>query len=158
MDVACGTGRNARFLAERGFASVVGVDCSDVALQKARQFDLGTDLSIEYQLHDLDEGLRNFGKFDLITMIRFVDRDLVATLHENLVDGGCALFEFHMKYEGTQQLAGPRTDRYRVQAGEVKRLIEHMEVLREFEGIITDPDGRRSAVVQLLARKRLART
>ena len=154
LDVACGTGRNVRFLAESGYESVLGVDISDVAIRKAQNFEHAKSLPIGYQLHDLDQGLSKFGKFDLIAMIRFVDRGLIATIDENLNDGGCALFELHMMYEGNEQLAGPRTSRYRVEAGEVQQLVSHMEILRESEGLITDPDGRKSAVARVLARKR----
>lgn len=153
LDVACGTGRNVRFLAESGFDSVLGLDISDIAIQRARNSDQAKILPIRYQIHDLDKGLSKFGKFDFIAMIRFVDRELITRLDQNLNDGGCALFELHMKYQGNEQLAGPRTDRFRVEAGEVQQLISHMEILRETEGLITDPDGRKSAVVQVLARK-----
>ena len=152
LDVACGTGRNARFLAENGFESVLGVDISDVAIQKAQDFEQSS-LPVSYQLHDLDQGVSEFGKFDLITMIRFVDRDLIAGVDRSLNDEGYALFELHMKYEGIEQLAGPRTNRFRVEAGEIQQLISHMEILCEFEGLIVDPDGRRSAVARVLAKK-----
>lgn len=153
LDIACGTGRNVRFLAESGFESVLGIDVSDVAIRKARNFDPTEILPVSYHLHDLDKGLSKFGKFDFIAMIRFVDRNLIATIDENLNDGGCALFELHMKYDGNEQLAGPRTSRYRVEAGEVQQLLSHLEILYESEGLISDPDGRRSAVVRVLARK-----
>lgn len=154
LDVACGTGRNARFLAESGFESVLGLDISDVAIRKATKFNRTQNLPVSYQLHDLDQGLSDFGKFDLIAVIRFVDRDLIAAIDENLNEGGCVLFELHMKYAGKEQLAGPRTRRYRVESGEIQQLVSRLEILREFEGLITDPDGRRSAVVQVLARRR----
>lgn len=157
LDVACGTGRNARFLAESGFESVLGVDISDIAIQKALSFDSTKNLPVNYQLHDLDQGLSKFGKFDFIAMIRFVDRGLIAAMDQSLNEGGCVLLELHMKYEGQQQLAGPRTNRYRVEAGEVQQLISHLEILRDFEGLITDPDGRRSAVVRVLARNSRAK-
>ena len=153
LDVACGTGRNVRFLAENGFESVLGVDISDIAIQKAQIIDRSKNLPVSYQLHDLDRGLAKFGRFDFIAMIRFVDRGLIANVDQNLNDGGCALFELHMKYKGNEPLAGPRTDRYRVEAGEVQQLVSHMDILRESEGLITDPDGRKSAVVRVLARK-----
>ena len=153
MDVACGTGRNARFLAEFGFGSVLGVDISDVALHQARELNSSSNQTVQYRIHDLDHGLAEFGTFDLITVIRFVDKRMISAIDRSLNDNGCVLLELHLKHEGSEQLAGPRTDRFRVEAGEVQQLISHMEILRDFEGLIKDPDGRKSAVVQLLARK-----
>ena len=152
LDVACGTGRNTRFLAENGY-QVIGIDISDVAIDRAKQRECEGSTSVEYRLHDLDDGLPLLGRFNLITMIRFLDRSIIANVDQHLHSDGCALFEFHMKHDSYETLAGPRTDRFRVESGEVQSLLSHMEVLREFEGLVVDPDGRSSAIVRVLAKK-----
>jgi SAM-dependent methyltransferase len=51
LDLACGEGRNAVWLAERGWA-VVGVDFADMALAKARQ--LAAERGVDVELVDAD--------------------------------------------------------------------------------------------------------
>ena len=119
LEIACGSGKNARFLANNGFETV-GLDISDVALQRARERENPHENKVEYLLHDLDEGLPHLGLFNVITMIRFLDLKIISTLDQHLVEGGCAVFELHMKYEHSAPLAGPRTQRFRDQSGEIE--------------------------------------
>jgi SAM-dependent methyltransferase len=52
LDLACGEGRNAVWLAERGW-QVTGVDFSKVGLEKARQLENARGVHIEWILADL---------------------------------------------------------------------------------------------------------
>ncbi|WP_099021893.1 class I SAM-dependent methyltransferase [Mycolicibacterium palauense] len=65
LDLGCGEGGDARWLAERGW-QVVAVDISDAALQRAAE-DAG-DLAarIDFQHHDLTESFPE-GTFDLVS-------------------------------------------------------------------------------------------
>jgi 2-polyprenyl-3-methyl-5-hydroxy-6-metoxy-1,4-benzoquinol methylase len=67
LDVACGAGRNAVWLAERGW-SVTGVDFSDVALENARQLAEERGVAVEW----VDGDLRNWqppGEYDLVAVL-----------------------------------------------------------------------------------------
>ncbi len=152
LDIACGNGRNAHYLATRGFCTT-GVDISDVAIDRARQLNRRGNTSVHYVIHDLDQGLPVWEPFDFISMIRFVDRKIIANVDRHLNPGGYFLVELHMKYECDRPLAGPRTGRFRVESGEIQSLLTSLQVLKEFEGLLEDPDGRPSAVVRILARK-----
>ncbi len=52
LEVGCGTGRNANWLAQHGF-SVTGVDFSQTAIRKARGRAKKQDLSVNYKVMDL---------------------------------------------------------------------------------------------------------
>ncbi|MCZ7529260.1 MAG: class I SAM-dependent methyltransferase [Acidimicrobiia bacterium] len=54
LDLACGEGRNALFLAEQGWR-VTAVDFSDVALEKARRIAARRNVSVDWVLADLLE-------------------------------------------------------------------------------------------------------
>ena len=54
LDLACGEGRNAIWLAELGW-QVTGVDFSEVAIAKARERAASETLDIEFTLADLSE-------------------------------------------------------------------------------------------------------
>ncbi len=154
LDIACGAGRNARFLRENGYETI-GLDISNVAIEDARSLDRTANRKVEYLVHDLDNGIPELGKFDLVIMVRFLDWKVVSSIESHLQVSGCALFEQHLKYDNDESLAGPRSNRFRVDSGELQAHISHMEILREFEGLITDSDGRKSAVVQVLVQKNL---
>ena len=157
LDVACGSGRNSRFLASNGF-QVTALDVSDVALAKARSIGHPNSAQINYLLHDLDEGLPKLGVFDLIIVVRYLKRELFPLLDKHLVTGGHLLIEHHIKYEvDDRPLAGPESPEYRLDPQELKTLIRNIDVLYEFEGLITDPDGQYAAISQLVGCKSAAK-
>ena len=56
LDVACGAGRNALYLASLGF-EVDAIDISEVALDRARESARGSSLRVEFRNADLTSGL-----------------------------------------------------------------------------------------------------
>jgi SAM-dependent methyltransferase len=68
LDLACGAGRNAVWLAERGW-TVTGVDFSDVALEKARALAEGRGVDVEWVQADLVEWRPAGGAFDLVVVL-----------------------------------------------------------------------------------------
>jgi len=90
LDLACGAGRNAIYLANRGFA-VDAVDISRVALERGRA-DAG-ELPIRWIECDLDDGFEASVDYDLIVNIRYVNLPLVSTLVKSLRPGGEVLLD-----------------------------------------------------------------
>ena len=153
LDIACGSGRNAQFLAQHGF-SVVGLDISNVALTLAKSQATEQDLNIQYLQHDLDEELPDLGQFDLITIIRYANRPLLATIDQYLAPHGYLLIELHLRYDlDDRPLAGPIEPEYRMQTKEVQSRLKNVQVEFSFEGIIKEPDDRDAAVTQIIAYK-----
>lgn len=68
LDVACGEGRNAIWLAERGWA-VTGVDFSDVALAKAERLAASRGVQVEWVLADVVEHVPERRSFDLVAVL-----------------------------------------------------------------------------------------
>ncbi len=68
LDVACGEGRNAIWLAERGW-TVTGVDFSDVALEKAERLAASRDVRVEWVLGDVVEQAQEPRSFDLVAVL-----------------------------------------------------------------------------------------
>ena len=65
IDLACGEGRNAVWLAERGWQSV-GVDFSEVGLQKARELANSRGVNVEWVVADLLGYRPDPHEFDLV--------------------------------------------------------------------------------------------
>jgi SAM-dependent methyltransferase len=68
LDLACGEGRNAVWLAERGWR-VTGIDFSDVALAKAERLAASRGVEVEWVLEDVVECDPERGAFDLVAVL-----------------------------------------------------------------------------------------
>jgi SAM-dependent methyltransferase len=68
LDVACGAGRNAVWLAERGW-TVTGVDFSDVALENARRLGAERGVEVDWVGGDLREWEAPAETFDLVAVL-----------------------------------------------------------------------------------------
>jgi SAM-dependent methyltransferase len=68
LDLACGEGRNAVWLAERGWR-VTGVDFSDVAIAKARQLAASRGVDVEWVVADVLEHEPGRRAFELVAVL-----------------------------------------------------------------------------------------
>jgi 2-polyprenyl-3-methyl-5-hydroxy-6-metoxy-1,4-benzoquinol methylase len=68
LDVACGAGRNAVWLAERGWA-VTGVDFSGVALANARRLAAGRGVTVEWVQADVREWQPEAAASDFVAVL-----------------------------------------------------------------------------------------
>lgn len=89
LDLACGTGLAAVWLALRGL-EVVGVDVSPVAVAQARELARRAGVSdrCRFEVVDLDDGLPPGAPADVILCHRFRDRRLDGAIIERLAAGG----------------------------------------------------------------------
>ena len=151
LDVACGAGRNAIYLASRGY-DVCGVDVSSVGIDRARGTAAAVGLEIDWRVHDLEVGLPDdIGSFDLIALFRYVDLELLAALTTRLLPGGMLIVEEHLRTEA--DVVGPGNPAFRVAPGALDAPLAGMDVLHTFEGTLVDPDGRTAALAQRVVRK-----
>ena len=119
LDVACGAGRNSLFLAARGW-HVEGIDISAVGLAQARERAAGEGLDVGWIEADLDDpDALPPGPYDLVLMVRYVNRSLLPHLLTRLAPGGILLVEQHL--ETTEDVIGPKSSRF---------LLRHKELLR----------------------------
>ena len=147
LDLACGAGRNAIYLAERDLA-VDAVDISRVALERGRA-DAG-DLAIRWIECDLDDGFEPSVDYDLIVNIRYVNLPLVSTLVKSLRPGGVLVIEQHLATDA--DVIGPKNPAFRIAKGQLGGVASGMVVERIDEREFDDPDGRRAALARLVAR------
>ena len=152
LDVACGAGRNALHLAERGYA-VTGVDISGEALARGERSARDRGLVVAWVEHDLEAGLGVEGPFDLIVLVRYVDLALLEVLCGQLAPEGCLVVEEHLA-TGRDDVAGPRNPAFRVPSGALCQAARSLDVIEAFEGEVSDPDGRPAMVARLFARVR----
>ena len=163
LDLACGSGRNTLFLAEAGYI-VDAMDISSIGL--ARAADLAkarhgvdtTHLSINWKQVDLEEVQLPEQHYDLIILMRYVNEELIRSVHRALKPQGYFLCEEHLalapnRLREAVTLSGPSNPDFRVSPGDLIEWSRDLRCLKSSEGLSTEPDGRCAALAQILAQK-----
>jgi tellurite methyltransferase len=144
LDLGCGSGRAAVYLAERGYR-VTGLDRQGEALEMGRDLARQRGTACEFRQVDLrDPAVVPPGPYALVGNFRFLQRELLEQFHRWLLPGGVALvrtFRDAPGYEGHPHL------RHRLGRGELLRFFPRgkFQILAHEEGF--DPDGRPAAGV-----------
>lgn len=150
LDVACGTGRNALYLAERGLR-VVAVDLSGRALRRLGRRTAERDLPVHPVQADLGRFAVRPGRFRVVVNTRFLLRSAFSLIREALAPGGLLVFETYSVDE-IELLGGDIRRAYTLGRGELRRAFEDFETLEYQEGVLPRPEGDRG-LARLIARK-----
>jgi SAM-dependent methyltransferase len=152
LDVATGTGRNARFLAEQGYR-VDAVDISEEALAIARERTADTDLAgtVDWIRADLDDYALPEDSYDVVVVDFYHTLGRLPAIKEALAPGGCLVYE-HFLRSATPTDRGPSGDRFRFRSNDLLRACLDLTILHYEETTRTDADGGRAAIVTLVAR------
>lgn len=147
--LACGAGRNAICLASAGF-EVVAVDISSVAIDMAREEASRRGVEVDWRVGDVGEFRLDPGRHDLITMIRYTNREVWPLLADALTPDGWVLMEQHLRTR--HPVIGPSGE-YRLAPGELLEAFGGLRVIRYFEEFDETEPGRAAATAGLLACK-----
>jgi SAM-dependent methyltransferase len=132
LDLACGAGRHALYLAERGFR-VTAVDYAKtgLAILEREAAVRGVSDRIETIAADLSELEIEHERWDLICDFYFLDRTLFPKIRTGLRPGG--IFAAAIHFDGAADRA---PHRFLLEPGELRRTVEAwgFEVLLEREG------------------------
>ena len=133
LDIACGSGRNALFLAEKGF-EVTGIDISAVALARAEQRAKEKSLAILWRQADLENETIEAGGYDLIVNIDYLQRSLLPAMKAALKTGGCIIFDTYLTDQ--QAIGQPKNPDYLLRHNELLDSFRDFRVLHYREGRI----------------------
>ena len=92
LDLACGVGDDALYLAKLGYSSFA-VDGSLTALRFGKQKARANSLELLSFVTDLDSYPLPVAHFDVIVVLRYLNRDLVKPIRRALRAGGVLLFQ-----------------------------------------------------------------
>ena len=143
LDVAAGRGRHALLLASTGLqVTAVDRDADALARLQAQADRLG--LAITTRVTDLESGPPDLGDdgYDLVVVTRYLHRPLFPHLLLSLAPGGVLIYETFLEQQA--EVGHPKNPDFLLKPGELRTLVQPLEVLREFEG---EFDGRWLAAI-----------
>jgi tellurite methyltransferase len=143
LDLACGAGRNALYLAGLRW-DVVAVDSSPAAMRLVRERAASTGLRINARVADLEAGdfaIEPSG-YDLICDFFYLQRDLFAKIREGVRPGGLVAAEIHLRDD--------QPHRFVLEPGELRKEFEGWKILYYSEAARA---GRARPTAAILARK-----
>jgi SAM-dependent methyltransferase len=134
LDIACGTGRNALYLADLGW-QVTAVDSSAEAIAA-----LGRHPNVDARIVDLQQHLYRIepATFDLICDFYYLQRDLFPEIREGVRPGGIFTGAIHL------------TGRFALNSGELRQEFAGWKILYYSE---TPEPGRTRSSASIIARR-----
>lgn len=153
LDLAMGEGRNALYLASRGY-DVDGVDVNPDAVARARTYARRLGAPIRAVVGNVEDGtyIVPIEAYDLIVVFNFLHRPLFQDIKEGLKPAGTVVYE---TFTTEQPRFGRPTDpAHLLLPGELEATFADWEILRLKEGIEGGSHGQpRRAVAGIVARK-----
>ena len=147
LDIACGNGRNSKFLAQNGF-EVDSVDISEVALSLFSHLP-----NINTFEADLATFRPQTNNYDVILNFYFLNRELFPSILNALKPSGIFLLETFIK-----ELDGGNSsqiiDEKILNDGELERIFSDFKILHNQTSYITRREGQEAKIISFVAQKR----
>jgi SAM-dependent methyltransferase len=150
LDVACGDGRNALYLARHGY-EVAAIDASDVAVGALNAAALERGLPITAHVVDVEAEPLPAGPYDAIVVMNFLDRALFGSLRDALAPGGLLFYET-LSVAHVEELGRSFNADYLLARGELLEAFGDLEVVAHAEGVVERAGGPRG-VASIVARR-----
>ena len=153
LDLACGLGANALYLARHGLTTTAW-DLSAVAIEALQNKALGEGVELSAEVRDFSVEPLPVNAFDLIYVGNFLERSLCPQIERALRPGGVLFYQTWVVEKVSDE--GPSNPDFLLSENELLRLFPNLKV-RYFrdEGRLGDPDqGNRNRSV-LIASKEL---
>ncbi len=126
LDLACGLGANAVFLAQQGL-TVSALDISSVAIEKLTAYAAQQGLNIEARQQKIDHYSLADLKFDVIVVSRFLDRALSDAIIDALNPAGLLFYQTYTREKAGRH--GPNNPDYLLEENELLDLFSPLRVI-----------------------------
>ena len=126
LDLACGLGGNALFLAKAGL-SVHAWDISGVAIKKLGTSSSSMKLPIQTEIRDVVKHPPKQESFDVIVVSYFLDRSIIKSLCGALRPDGLLYYQTFTRSNATK--TGPKNPDYLLSENELLRLFSELNIL-----------------------------
>jgi SAM-dependent methyltransferase len=148
LDVACGDGRHALWLARQGF-TVDAIDIAHSALSRLTDLARREGLAVRAVQADLEHFDLAAARYAVVVNTRYLQRSLLPALRRGLRPGGVVAFETFLREQA--RIGHPRNPDYLLEAGELRSHFAGLEILVDQEGLF-DTAGGPTYLARLLAR------
>ncbi len=136
LDLACGAGRDAVFLAMQGW-HMMGLDNSAEALQRTQHLATVNKVKVETLLLDLEKTENPFqaipaladNSLDLVCGFRYLHRPLFPRLKSLIKPGGFVVYQTFM--EGCEMISNPRNPRFLLKPNELATLFADFHIIKD---------------------------
>ncbi|MCB9094414.1 MAG: class I SAM-dependent methyltransferase [Halobacteriovoraceae bacterium] len=132
LDMGMGEGRNAVFLAKKGY-KVVGADISSVAVKKAHVLAKEFGVKIKTTVVNLSDYDFPENSFDSIICFYYVDRSLLPKIKRWLKPGGVLIYEGNTLSQREEELDKNFPKSYYLESGELLKLFKKDYKILKFE-------------------------
>ena len=128
LDFACGAGRDAVYLARRGW-NVTAIDIKEDALQRCRALASANEVAISTHQYDMESGENHLTgqSFDLIVVMRYLHRPFLPQLINHLNPNGLLCYSTFMV--GSEQFGSPRNPNFLLKPNELAETFPTMKHL-----------------------------
>jgi tellurite methyltransferase len=152
LDLACGAGRHAVFLAERGW-QVTAVDASIAGIELARNEASKRGLNVDWRVADLerDEFEIEAEGYDLVALFYYLQRDLFPRIRGGVRRGGTIVAAIHMVDQAPDMR--PPNPAFLLRPGELREEFSGWEILHYYEGAPTE-GGHQRRTAEIVAGKK----
>ncbi|MBI3752846.1 MAG: class I SAM-dependent methyltransferase [Deltaproteobacteria bacterium] len=148
LDIACGEGRNAVFLAKNGY-DVDAVDISGMAIERGREAAAQQGVKVNFIQADLENYRISEEGYDLIVNFNYLQRTLVPSIKGGLKRGGVVVFETFTL--GQQAIGHPKNPEFLLKPNELLKLFEGLHIFFYREGIFEEE--RKKAIASLAGKR-----
>jgi len=157
LDLACGAGRNAVWLAERGWA-VTGVDFSDVAIANARGLAAERGVAVDWVEADVGEWTSPACSFDLVLVLylQLPEEEfgpIMGRAADAVAPGGTMLVVGHHSDNLEHGSGGPKDARVLFTPEQVTASLDGLEI-EKAEAVLRTVEGERDAIDALVRARR----
>jgi SAM-dependent methyltransferase len=137
LDLACGSGRHAIWLAEQGFQTMA-IDRDVAAIEELTEEASRRGLSIRTRVVDLESGERvlETDAFDLIVVVHYLHRPLFPSIVSALRPGGVLVYETFTRAQAAR--GKPTNPAFLLEPGELLTLVRPLQILTSREGDFED--------------------
>ena len=150
LDLACGDGRHALYLAERGW-HVDAIDFAYAGLARLLAAAQTRHITVNAVQADLEHFPLPRQRYDVVVNVRYLQRSLFPALKASVRESGCVVFETFILDQ--QRLGHPRNPAFLLERGELAAQFSDFDILRCTEGRCETESGA-AHLARLLARRR----
>jgi len=132
LDIACGRGGNALFLAGLGFKTLAW-DLSPIAIEKLNRIAAGLELNLMAEAKDVQMAVFPQQCFDIIAVSRFLDRTINHLIVSALKPGGLLFYQTFLKAKDPN--IGPSNPDFLLAENELLSMFSELKLLVYYEDL-----------------------